>query len=213
MVRPQPHSSGIDGSWVGRWQNNVKQGGDDSLVLKTDDRELLTGTWSGNLSVTVQRLGNQLVLLEAHEGDKTYRGAGRLEGQRLMLEYRAQANDEDYQGWAVFQQTGNVASITREAHADFAGSWSGTFENSAGGAGDDTLELAETDDGTLSGKWSGLAVTGERLGNASFYLTARRGDLSYRLVGHVQKGQLTLGYSATSKKTHYTGQAVLTSSE
>ncbi|HEV3024436.1 MAG TPA: hypothetical protein VGX76_18295, partial [Pirellulales bacterium] len=89
-----------------------------------------------------------------------------------------------------------------------AGTWTGTYRNSSGGTGDDVLEIAETQ-GVLQGHWSGMAITGQRLGDTTFYFAARDGDVNYRVVGWVDRGELILGYSATSKTTHYTGQAML----
>jgi hypothetical protein len=198
----------LDGSWVGRWQNETGQQGRDTLILTPDDgRGFLTGTWSGDLPVSVERLSNELFLLEAQSGDRSYLAAGRLEGQRLLLDYAARGASETYLGWSVFQRAGEENAI-RSPRAEFAGKWAGTYRNSTGGAGDDVLELVETQ-GTLQGRWSGLAITGQRLGNNTLYLTGKRGDMTYRVVGCVDRGELVLGYSATSKTTRYTGQAML----
>lgn len=196
------------GSWSGAWQNEVGQKGRDTLVLSPGKKpDFLTGTWSGNLPVSVERLGNELLLLEAKARDRSYLAAGRLEGQRLFLNYAVRKATETYLGRSVLQQAGEAHPI-ENPRAELAGKWAGAYRNSTGGTGEDFLELVETQ-GRLQGGWSGLPVTGQRLGNTTCYLSATRGDVTYRVVGYVHRGELTLDYSATSKATRYTGRATL----
>ena len=72
----------------------------------------------------------------------------------------------------------------------------------------ETLELVE-DDHQLKGTWSGVSVTGERIGNASFYLEGKLGPRTYHIVGRVTKGHLALDYSATSGSERYYGWSML----
>lgn len=205
----------LDGAWIGKWENDVGQSGGDSLVLQTvpaGDRQMFRGTWSGELPVTVERFGDRLLLLESRSSDRSYRGAGRIEGQRLHVEYAARGAGKPYFGRSVFQQAGKVVTVGGEARAEVAGDWSGTYENSRGGAGDDSLKLTEQD-GILRGSWSGLSVAGERLGDTSLYLEAGQGEVHYRVVGYVERDRLMLGYAATDKRSRYTGQCVLMKAE
>ncbi len=198
----------FDGSWVGRWANDVGQAGKDTLVLRSGDSDLLTGTWSGNIPLSAERVGKHVFVFEARTPKRSYRGAGRIAGRRLFLDYVAEGGREKYAGWVVLQRAGAVDAVRRDPRAEFGGKWGGTYENSKGGVGDEALELVEAG-GRLRGTWSGLAVTGERLGSATFYLTAKRGDLRYRVVGRVDRGGLTLSYSAATRTTRYTGRARL----
>ena len=61
----------------------------------------------------------------------------------------------------------------------------------------------------LKGVWSGVAVTGERLGNAAFYLEGKSGQRTYHVIGRVTRGQLALNYSATTEHERYFGWSVL----
>lgn len=198
----------FDGRWIGKWQNDVGEAGKDALVLRATDAEHLTGTWSGTIPLTGERLGQRVFVFEAKTATKWYRGAGRIEGGRLFLDYAAGAGKAKYTGWSILQQGGAVDTPRRDPWAKFTGKWSGTYTNSRGGVGDDTLTLSETG-GQLRGVWSGLTVNGERLGNATFSLTATQEDVRYRVIGRVDRGYLILTYSATGKGPRYTGRSTL----
>jgi hypothetical protein len=84
----------------------------------------------------------------------------------------------------------------------FAGDWSGTWKNSVGESGEETLSLKEKADGTLTGVWSGdIHVKGERLGKNTFYFEADTGKRFYRCAGQVEDGVLKLNYSASRPDT------------
>jgi hypothetical protein len=198
----------FDGPWVGKWKNDLGQGGKETLSLQVTKSDFLRGTWSGDIEMTAERLGKDTFVFEARTPKRFYRGVGRIAGLLLYLDYTAHGDRKPYAGWVTLQRDGAVESVQRDPPARFAGQWSGTYANSKGGVGEDTLRLAENA-GKLSGDWSGLAVKGERLGNATLYLTAERGEIRYRLIGRLSEGQLILSYSATSKTTRYTGSSML----
>lgn len=198
----------FEGRWIGKWQNDVGEAGKDALTLRAKDPEHLTGTWAGTIPLTGERLGKHLFVFEAKTSNKWYRGAGRIDGKRLCLDYAAGAGKGKYSGWSMLQQTGAVDTPRRDPWATFAGKWSGTYVNSRGGGKDDTLTLSETG-GNLRGVWSGLTVNGERLGNATIYLTATQGEVRYRVIGRIDRGYLILTYSATGKGSRYTGCSTL----
>jgi hypothetical protein len=95
----------------------------------------------------------------------------------------------------------------------FAGKWSGTWSNSVGQTGDDTLVLTEDEDGNLSGTWTGeVEVTGKRVNRNSFELQGKTAKRSYQITGAVKDGTLALKYIVTRLDSdgHYDGKSKMT---
>jgi hypothetical protein len=197
------------GAWSGKWRNDLGESGPESLALQAEG-ELFFGTWSGDVKLKGERLGKDTFYFEGTTLDRSYRCAGRMEGAQLVLDYCAHRarGDGKYFGWSTLLKQGAVAEAVRDPREEFSGNWTGSYENSAGGSGTETLELTENAEG-LKGVWSGVEVTGERLGNASFYLQGKLGQRNYRVLGRVAKGQLVLNYSATTANERYTGWSTL----
>ena len=209
MVRSQPHGASPVGTWSGKWKNDLGESGPESLVLQAEGNRL-GGTWSGNVKFKGERLGKDNFYFEGATQDRFYRCAGRIEGACLVLDYcahRAQG-DGHYYGWSNLVRQGAVADAPRDPRSEFSGSWTGTYENSRGGSGAETLELSENA-GILQGVWSGVRVTGERLGNSSFYLEGKLGQRTYRVIGRVAEGRLVLNYSAVAEEEQYVGWSML----
>jgi hypothetical protein len=201
----------VAGSWTGRYENDVSQSDSDNLVLRQDDGDVLHGTWSGNVALKGERIGKDAFFFEAQTSNRLYRAAGRVTPERLEMDYyahRTAGQSGSYQGWSRFVRKGDVTDTPREARAEFAGKWTGAYENSQGGSGPETLELTEQA-GRLQGVWSDVSVTGERLGSASFTLTGTSGKRTYRVVGRVSQGELRLDYSATQGDDRYFGWSTL----
>jgi hypothetical protein len=208
---PSRIRASLTGSWSGRFENDLGEGGPESLVLRRDEGENLSGTWSGDVQLNGERIGKDVFFFEATTPHRLYRGAGRITGGGLQLDYHAhrkQGQQGSYYGWATLLRKGDVASTSRGPRAEFSGKWTGTYENSRSGSGPETLELAETAGG-LKGVWSDVAVTGERLGNASFYLAGKSGQRTYRVVGRITQGELRLDYSAMGEDEPYFGWSTL----
>ncbi len=197
------------GTWSGKWRNDLDESGPESLVLQAEG-DRLGGTWSGNVRLQGERLGQDKFYFEGSTQNRFYRCAGRIEGSHLILDYCAHRTpgDGQYYGWSNLAKKGAVADAVRDPRSEFSGNWTGSYENSRGGSGAETLELSENS-GSLQGVWSGVAVTGERLGNSSFYLEGKLGQRTYRVIGRVAKGQLTLNYSATAADERYIGWSTL----
>ena len=197
------------GTWSGKWKNDLGESGPESLVLHAEG-ERLRGTWSGNVRLQGERLGQDKFYFEGSTQDRFYRCAGRIEGSHLILDYcghRTQGHGH-YFGWSSLVKKGAVADALRDPRSEFSGNWTGSYENSRGGSGAETLELSENSD-SLRGVWSGVTVTGERLGNASFYLAGKLGQRTYHVLGRVAKGQLALSYSAAADDERYVGWSTL----
>lgn len=201
----------VAGSWTGRYENDVGEVGAETLTLKQDDGDTIHGTWSG-VTLKGERIGKDVIFFEAQTANRFYRSAGQVTGEQLAIDYAAhRTNGEQgtYHGRSHFVRKGEVASMKRSERSEFAGSWIGSYENSRSNSGQETLELTEND-GRLKGEWSHVAVTGERLGDSSFYLTALSGKKTYRVVGRVSQGELKLDYSATEGNDRYFGWSTLT---
>jgi hypothetical protein len=83
-----------------------------------------------------------------------------------------------------------------QANEVFAGSWTGTWSNSLGETGDDTLVLSEGADGSLTGTWSGsLKVTGRRTGPSTGTLEGRNAKRAYKIVFSAKKRLMNMSYS------------------
>lgn len=76
-----------------------------------------------------------------------------------------------------------------------SGRWQGSWMNSLGESGKDSLELKEDAEGNLSGTWSGnIAVTGVRSSANQFVLKGKTATRAYRANGFIQAGTLKLTY-------------------
>ena len=206
---PSRTRASLAGSWSGTWKNNLGESGPESLVLRTEG-DILSGLWSGDVKLKGERLGKDTFLFEGSTRDRFYRCAARIEGAHLELDYCAHrpSGQGHYYGWANLARKGPVSEALRDPRTEFSGNWTGSYENSRGGTGEESLDLSENSD-RLKGVWSGVAVTGERLGNASFYLEGKLGQRTYRVLGRVAKGQLVLNYSASAEHERYVGWSQL----
>ena len=198
------------GVWSGGWRNSVEESGPETLDVLLSQDEKLSGTWSGNVPVKGERIGQGIIYFEGMTPDRFYRCAGRVEGPHLRLNYVAHRTNGDghYYGWAELGRDGKVLDAVRDPRVEFDGRWTGTFENSRGGQGNETLNVTENA-GKLGGDWSGVSVTGERLGDAMFFLEGQSGKRQYRVIGHVTNQRLVLDYSATSGNDRYVGRSML----
>lgn len=83
------------------------------------------------------------------------------------------------------------------ASAALAGEWAGTWSNSVGESGADTLVLREDASGNLSGTWSGyVEVRGRRLSPTSLELQGSSANRAFTIRGALEGGQLVLRYTA-----------------
>ncbi len=82
-----------------------------------------------------------------------------------------------------------------------AGTWRGTWKNSSGKVGPDSLSLTEQTDGTFRGIWSGyVRIRGTRLDSRTFVIQGGTSDRCYLGVGLVADGKILLCYSASGLK-------------
>jgi hypothetical protein len=97
--------------------------------------------------------------------------------------------------------------------AAFAGRWTGTWENSGGERGDDSLALDEDRDGNLSGLWTGTVhVSGKRIDDSTAELHGRTDTRAYRIFLTAHRDELTLKYTARrlNSSGEYEGESRLT---
>jgi hypothetical protein len=205
---PNRIRAGLAGSWSGTWKNDLKESGPETLNLHLDEGDQIRGTWSGNVTVKGERLANDMFIFEGSIPNRFYRCVGRIEAGQVALAYCAHRDQGHYHGCAALRRSGEVPDPVWDPRAEFAGNWTGSYENSGGGSGVETLELSEQDD-QLMGNWSGVRVSGERIGPATFYLAGTLGERKYRVVGRVTKGRLALNYSATTGSERYVGWSTL----
>ena len=79
--------------------------------------------------------------------------------------------------------------------AIFAGNWTGTWSNSVGESGTETLYLKESSDGTFTGSWDGIEVTGKRQGDNEILFQGSTSRRAYRVIGRITNLELRLSYS------------------
>ena len=80
----------------------------------------------------------------------------------------------------------------------FTGQWVGSYTNSVGESGNDSLFLTETPDGRLSGKWTGtIPISGRRINANTAQLRAGTAKRSYQITLVIQGNTMTLKYVAT----------------
>lgn len=94
-----------------------------------------------------------------------------------------------------------------------SGRWNGTWHNSVGESGPDSLELQEDAQGNLSGTWSGsVAVTGRRTDASHLELHGRTSTREFNVQGVLEGGQLRLTYVARrlNAEGSYRGESRLT---
>ena len=79
-----------------------------------------------------------------------------------------------------------------------AGSWEGSWTNSLGEHGGDSLVLEESNDRKIAGTWSGnIPVSGGWINITTFKLHAQTQQRDYAITGTIQDDNLTLRYVAT----------------
>lgn len=207
---PSRVRASVAGSWSGQWKNTLDEGGPETLVLLQSRDERLSGTWSGDVKVNGERIGKDTIYFEGTKPSRFYRCAGRIEGGHLVLNYVAHRTDGNghYHGWAQLRRQRQVADAIPDPRLELSGNWTGTYLNSQGGSGRETLAISENAD-ELRGVWSGVNVRGERLGNAMYFLKGSSGQRHYHVIGHVANGRLVLHYSATEGDKRYTGRSAL----
>ena len=91
--------------------------------------------------------------------------------------------------------------------------WAGTWTNSLGESGVDTLEITDDGSGNIKGVWSGnIVVTGQWLDKTTLKLSGRTATRDYQIKGTLQGNTLLLSYVATRLNTSgtYTGEEILT---
>jgi hypothetical protein len=87
--------------------------------------------------------------------------------------------------------------IRRTLRGGFGGSWVGTFHNSAGQTGEDSLVLIEDAAGNLDGTWSGdVSLQGRRVDATTAELSGQTASRAYTVLARLERGVLTLRYRA-----------------
>jgi Caspase domain len=209
----------LAGDWKGLWKNDLNQKGAESLDFKQDEQDQITGVWSGNVSIQGERVGPDVIYFAGSTDQRKYQCIGKFQGDNLRLDYCAQRAQQGgrYFGWAELARSGSdgralieVRSVDppQEKRRSLTGSWQGTYENSLSNSGQETLRITEQDSAII-GDWSGVQVTGVRLGNTSFHLSGRSGKRHYTIVGLFEKDQLILHYAATAPDLRYFGKSTL----
>jgi hypothetical protein len=91
--------------------------------------------------------------------------------------------------------------------------WAGTWTNSLGEHGNDTLVLTNDGNGNFTGIWSGnINVRGQWLDKTNLKMSGQTTTRSYQVDGEVLGDTLNLEYTATRLNTSgtYTGKEQLT---
>jgi hypothetical protein len=100
---------------------------------------------------------------------------------------------------------GSIANPT-----PLSGLWSGTWSNTLGESGPDSLSLSEDASGNLSGIWSGsIEVSGRRLAGGQIELQGQTVNRAFTIRGALEGGGLVLRYTAQrlDSSGSYSGQS------
>jgi hypothetical protein len=101
---------------------------------------------------------------------------------------------------------------TAPSFGNINGYWTGTWNNSLGQSGTETLRIADSRNGSFTGVWSGAtAISGRWLTNNTFQFNAFTPTRTYQVQGSVQGLAMSLTYTATPLDStgSYTGQEKL----
>jgi hypothetical protein len=91
--------------------------------------------------------------------------------------------------------------------------WSGTWTNSLGEKGNDTLEISTDSAGNIKGVWSGnINITGQWSDSSNLKFSGQTTTRDYQVTGKIENNILILNYTATRLNTSgtYTGEEKLT---
>ena len=105
-----------------------------------------------------------------------------------------------------------VMAIARgQETTSFAGKWSGPWINSLGEKGQSELKLTEDGDGTLTGIWDNVKMTGKRINTNTVELSGKTETRSYQITATINDGKMTLKYIVTrlDMEGAYNGSATL----
>lgn len=103
-----------------------------------------------------------------------------------------------------------IAGPGATAGESFAGRWSGSYRNSTGQTGSDSLVLTEGANGELRGTWTGnIPVYGRRVNRSAAQLQGRTSTRSYQITITAGGNGLVMNYTATRLDSagSYTGTA------
>jgi hypothetical protein len=101
---------------------------------------------------------------------------------------------------------------TAPGFGNINGYWTGTWNNSLGQSGTDTLRIADPHSGSFTGVWSGATIiSGQWLTNNTFQFNAYTPTRTYQVQGSVQGLVMSLTYTAIRLDStgSYTGQEKL----
>ena len=90
--------------------------------------------------------------------------------------------------------------------------WSGTWTNSLGENGDDTLEITTDSAGNIKGVWSGnIKIIGKWSDSSNLQFSGRTTIRDYQVTGKTENNILILNYTATRLNSSgtYTGEEKL----
>jgi len=91
--------------------------------------------------------------------------------------------------------------------------WSGSWTNSLGEKGNDTLGITTDSAGNIKGVWSGdISIAGQWSDSSNLKFSGRTTARDYQVTGKIEKDILVLNYTATRLDTSgtYTGEEKLT---
>ena len=91
-----------------------------------------------------------------------------------------------------------LAAQLASAADGFAGRWIGTYANSTGETGRDSLVVTEGPNGELRAVWTGnINLAGRRTNATSAQLSGRTAKRSYQITATVRGNAMTMQYLAT----------------
>jgi len=175
--------------------------------------DIFDAVWNGSLRDVIE--------IEAFNGKRIvfYRrgNKGRYSGTLSADGSRVSAGTASWYagGWSWSATVSGRPAEKRSSAVNemFAGTWRGTWTNTLGEKGADSLVLTEGSGGNLEGTWSGtVRVSGRRSGPAALTLQGRTSTRSYQISGTFRGNILSLRYTVTrlDKGGTYKGESTLT---
>jgi len=127
---------------------------------------------------------------------------------RTCFKLRGPSHDEKdtITVWAALRQQGDVADAIPCSTLGVPGNWTGSYENSRGGSGLETLAISRMP--TVTGRLVGSRCHGKRLGNSMFFWKEHRSSVII-MSSVTLPMALVLNYLPTTADERYTGQSTL----
>jgi hypothetical protein len=175
------------------------------------DSDTITGTVNGN-EILFTRSNPQLSRPQEFHGFIMLHDNPQIEARRRMTGADAMAGIFSHMGewkyaWYA-TRLGPYRDPPNVAPFGISGSWSGTYTNTRGESGTETLDIKEGSNGVLEGLWGGAQIVNGRRSGDALTWEAHVQDRDYKVSGTISSDgkRMTLKYSVIDpSRGNYSG--------